>query len=439
MRDRCSWRTKYRNSCLRRAASATVRAHIRRNGEQRVAGPLSGIRVLDLSRILAGPWCTQILADLGAEVIKIERPGAGDDTRHWGPPWLRDGRGTETQESAYYLSANRGKHSVTVDIAQPEGRRVVERLAAQSDVLVENFKTGDLADKGLGYEQMRAVNPRLVYCSITGFGQTGPRAAQAGYDYLIQGMGGLMSITGLPDGEPGAGPLRVGVAVGDLSSGLYAAVGILAALHHRHVTGVGQYIDLSLLDTMVAMLANQGQNYFVGGSEPKRTGAEHPNLAPYRTFATRDGHLIIAVGNDAQFRALCGALGLAEEERFRRNADRIANRRELAAIIEAKTRLRGQVELIDALAQVGVPSGPINTFSQVFDDPQVKHRRMKFDLPHPLGGSVTGVRNPLLFSETPPEYSRPPPMLGEHTDEVLARVAGLTAAEIGELRRNKIL
>jgi crotonobetainyl-CoA:carnitine CoA-transferase CaiB-like acyl-CoA transferase len=404
-----------------------------------VAGPLRGIRVLDLSRILAGPWCTQILADLGAEVIKIERPDAGDDTRHWGPPWLRDGAGRETHESAYYLSANRGKQSVTVDIAQPEGRGIVERLAAQSDVFIENFKTGDLAAKGLGYEQISALNPRIVYCSITGFGQTGPRAAQAGYDYLIQGMGGLMSITGLPDGEPGAGPLRVGVAVGDLSAGLYAAVGILAALNHRHLTGAGQYIDLSLLDTMVGMLANQGQNYFVGGDEPRRMGAEHPNLAPYRTFAAREGHVIIAVGNDAQFRALCGVLGLGDDARFRTNPLRIANRSELRAVIEGKTRERNSDELLSALEQVGVPAGPINTFSQVFADPQVRHRDLKFDLPHPLGGTVSGVRNPLRFSESPAEYSRPPPMLGEHTNDILTRVAGFTADEIAALRKKQIL
>ena len=407
-----------------------------------MAGPLSGIRVLDLSRILAGPWCTQILADLGAEVIKIERPQAGDDTRHWGPPWLRDAHGRETGESAYYLSANRGKQSVTLDIAQPEGRAVVERLAAHSDVFIENFKTADLAGKGLGYQQIRAVNPRIVYCSITGFGQTGPRAAQAGYDYLIQGMGGLMSITGLPDGEPGGGPLRVGVAVGDLSAGLYAAVGILAALNHRHATGVGQYIDLSLLDTMVAMLANQGQNYFVGGDEPRRTGAEHPNLAPYRTFATRDGHLIVAVGNDSQFRALCAVLelqSLAADTRFRTNPARIANRHELRELIEAKTSARAMAELLQALDGAGVPAGPINTFSQVFGDPQVQHRGLKFELPHPLGGTVSGVRNPLRFSESPVEYSRPPPLLGEHTDEVLARVAGLGADDIAALRKKQIL
>jgi crotonobetainyl-CoA:carnitine CoA-transferase CaiB-like acyl-CoA transferase len=407
-----------------------------------MTGPLHGIRVLDLSRILAGPWCTQILADLGAEVIKIERPRTGDDTRHWGPPWLRDGEGRETSESAYYLSTNRGKQSVTLDISSSEGAGVVKRLAAVSDVLIENFKTGDLASKGLGYEHIRAINPRIIYCSITGFGQTGPRASQAGYDYLIQGMGGMMSITGVPDGEPGAGPLRAGVAVGDLSSGLYATVGILAALNHRHVSGVGQYIDVSLLDTMVAMLANQGQNYFVGGKVPGRTGAEHPNLAPYRTFGTRDGHLIIAVGNDSQFRALCDVLGigaLADDERFRTNAARVSHRREIAQLIEAKTRERSMGELVAALEVAGVPAGPINSFDQVFADRQVQHRQLRFEVPHPLGGKVTGVRNPLLFSETPAEHSRPPPMLGEHTDEVLARVAGLDTGEISALRTRKII
>jgi crotonobetainyl-CoA:carnitine CoA-transferase CaiB-like acyl-CoA transferase len=407
-----------------------------------MTGPLHGIRVLDLSRILAGPWCTQILADLGAEVIKVERPQTGDDTRHWGPPWLRDGDGRETSESAYYLSANRGKQSVTLDIARPEGAAVVKRLAAVSDVLIENFKAGDLAGKGLGYPQIRAVNPRIIYCSITGFGQTGPRASQAGYDYLIQGMGGMMSITGVPDGEPGAGPLRVGVAVGDLSAGLYATVGILAALNHRHVTGAGQYIDVSLLDTMVAMLANQGQNYFVGGQVPRRTGAEHPNLAPYRTFGTRDGHLIIAVGNDSQFRALCDVLGIAEladDERFRTNSARVKNRRDIAQLIEVKTRERALSELIAALEAAGVPAGPINSFDQVFSDPQVQYRQLRFELPHPLGGRVAGVRNPLLFSETPAEHTRPPPMLGEHTDQVLARVAGLDAGEITALRTKKVI
>jgi crotonobetainyl-CoA:carnitine CoA-transferase CaiB-like acyl-CoA transferase len=404
--------------------------------------PLHGIRVLDLSRILAGPWCTQVLADLGAEVIKIERPGAGDDTRHWGPPWLRDSAGSETRESAYYLSSNRGKQSVTVDIAQPEGRDVIERLAAASDVLIENFKTGDLARKGLGYDQLRVINPRLIYCSITGFGQTGPRAQQAGYDYLVQGMGGLMSITGQPDGEPGAGPLRAGVAVGDLSTGLYATIGILAALHHRTVSGEGQYIDLALLDTMVSLMANQGQNFFVGGRVPERTGAEHPNLAPYRTFATIDGHLIIAVGNDSQYRKLCAVLerpDLASDARYLTNADRVRHRGPLATEIEAATRTWRRDALIDALSAVDVPCGPINDLAQVFADPQVQHRDLKISLPHSLSGSVTTVRNPLRFSSTPAEYTRPPPQLGEHTDEVLTRIAKLTATDLSALREKKVI
>jgi crotonobetainyl-CoA:carnitine CoA-transferase CaiB-like acyl-CoA transferase len=407
-----------------------------------VTGPLHGIRVLDLSRILAGPWCTQVLADLGAEVIKIEKPGTGDDTRHWGPPWLRDDAGHETRESAYYLSTNRGKRSVSLDISKPEGRALVERLAARSDVFIENFKTGDLARKGLGYEQIRALNAQIVYVSITGFGQTGPRAQQAGYDYLVQGMGGLMSITGIPDGEPGAGPLRVGVAVGDLSTGLYAAIGILAALHHRNVTGEGQYIDLALLDTVVGMMANQGQNYFVGGKAPGRTGAEHPNLAPYRTFATSDGYVIIAVGNDGQFRKLCTVLGLdplATDARFITNADRVRNRRVLADLIEAQTSKWPMTNLVDALSAVDVPSGPINTLDQVFDDPQVKHRELRVTLPHPLGGEVAGIRNPLRFSATPASYERAPPMLGEHTNEVLADVAGMTTEEIAHLRETKVI
>jgi crotonobetainyl-CoA:carnitine CoA-transferase CaiB-like acyl-CoA transferase len=407
-----------------------------------VAGPLQGIRVLDLSRILAGPWCTQVLADLGAEVIKIERPGAGDDTRQWGPPWLRDAAGRETRESAYYLSSNRGKQSVTLDIGRPEGCSVVERLAAKSDVLIENFKTGDLARKGLGYEQIRAINPRIIYCSITGFGQTGPRAQQAGYDYLVQGMGGLMSITGIPDGEPGAGPLRVGVAVGDISTGLYAAIGILAALNHRNTSGEGQYIDLALLDTVVGMMANQGQNFFVGGEVPTRTGAEHPNLAPYRTFATSDGYIIIAVGNDGQFRKLCGVLGLeslVDDPRFRSNADRVRNRHVLAEAIEAKTVAWTMTKLVDALSAVDVPSGPINNLAQVFADPQVRHRELRVDLPHPLGGQVAGIRNPLRFSSTPASYSQAPPLLGQHTDEVLARIAGLAPEEIARLRASAVI
>ena len=413
-----------------------------RNREFDVTGPLQGIRVLDLSRILAGPWCTQVLADLGAEVIKIEKPGAGDDTRHWGPPWLRDAAGNETRESAYYLSSNRGKQSVTIDISQPEGRAIIERLAAQSDVFIENFKTGDLARKGLGYEQIRAINPRIIYCSITGFGQTGPRAQQAGYDYLVQGMGGLMSITGIPEGEPGAGPLRVGVAVGDLSTGLYATIGILAALHHRHASGEGQHIDLALLDTVVGMMANQGQNYFVGGKVPERTGAEHPNLAPYRTFATSDGYIIIAVGNDGQFRKLCAVLGmaaLADEARFVSNADRVRNRKALADLIEARTSTWTMTKLADALSAADVPSGPINSLDKVFADPQVKHRELKIDLPHALGGSVAGIRNPLRLSATPASYEHAPPVLGQHTEEVLTRLAGLSPAEVARLRETKVI
>lgn len=418
------------------------RYRIAQKNASQLPGPLTGIRVLDLSRILAGPWCAQLLGDLGAEVIKIEKPGAGDDTRHWGPPWLRDSEGRETHEAAYYLSTNRGKRSVTVDMSRPEGREIIEKLAAQSDVLIENYKTGDLARKGLGYEQIRAINPRIIYCSITGFGQTGPRAQQPGYDYLAQGMGGFMSITGVPDGQPGAGPQRAGVAVGDLGTGLYATVGILAALNHRHTSGVGQYIDIALLDTVVAMMANQGQNYFTGGIVPTRSGAEHPNLAPYRSFETSDGYAIIAVGNDGQFRKLCGALGLdalADDPRFLKNADRVRNRRPLAELIEAKTRNWKMTALVDALSAVDVPSGPINTLDQVFDDPQVRHRELQVNLPHALGVSVPGVRNPLRFSETPARYEEAPPLLGQHTEEVLARIAGLSSEEISRLREAKIV
>jgi len=402
-----------------------------------MAGPLYGVRVLDLSRVLAGPWCTQILADLGAEVIKVERPGEGDETRQWGPPWLLDRNGNETREAAYYLSCNRGKHSITVDIGKPEGQALIRELAAVSDVFVENFKTGGLTNRKLDYASIREVNPRIVYCSITGFGQSGPRAQEAGYDYLIQGMAGLMSITGNADGEPGAGPQRVGVAVGDLTTGMYAAIAILGALFHRAGLGQGQYIDLALMDTQVSWLANQALNYLISGKCPTRTGAQHPNLAPYQPFRTRDGYVIVAIGNDGQFQRFCreaGCAELADDARFRSNPDRIVNRKPMIEALQKVMVTRGSAEWMQSLAAVSVPCGPINSIEEAFNDPQVRHRGMKIELDHPLSGKVPGVANPIKFSETPLEYSKAPPSLGEDTDGILARILHKTADDIAKLR-----
>ncbi|MCE8052792.1 CoA transferase [Halomonas daqingensis] len=407
-----------------------------------MAGPLTGLRVLDLSRVMAGPWCTQILADMGAEVIKIERPVSGDDTRHWGPPWLEDRDGNETRESAYYLSANRGKHSVTVDMGQPEGQALIRELAAQSDILVENFKRGGLARKGLDYTTLEAINPGLIYCSITGFGQTGPMAALAGYDYLIQAQGGLMSITGAADGEPGAGPQRVGMAVADLTTGMNATIAILGALHHRHLTGEGQYIDMALLDVQVSWLANQAQNYFCSGTPPTRTGEYHPNLVPYQPFPTADGEkVIIAIGNDGQFQRFCQAVGrpeLAEDPRFATNPERVRHRLELVPIMVEITRSRTAAEWISLLGEIAVPCGPIQNIAQVFDDPQVKAREMKIEL-ESRHGPVPGVANPIKYSRTQLEYRKAPPALGEDTEAVLARLLGKAPAEIAGLRQRGVI
>lgn len=407
-----------------------------------MAGPLTGLRVLDLSRVMAGPWCTQILADMGAEVIKVERPVSGDDTRHWGPPWLEDRDGNETRESAYYLSANRGKHSVTVDMGQPEGQALIRELAAQSDILVENFKRGGLARKGLDYATLEAINPGLIYCSITGFGQTGPMAALAGYDYLIQAQGGLMSITGAADGEPGAGPQRVGMAVADLTTGMNATIAILGALHHRHLTGEGQYIDMALLDVQVSWLANQAQNYFCSGTPPTRTGEYHPNLVPYQPFPTADGEkVIIAIGNDGQFQRFCQAVGrpeLAEGPRFATNPERVRHRLELVPIMVEITRSRTAAEWIALLGEIAVPCGPIQNIAQVFDDPQVKAREMKIEL-ESRHGPVPGVANPIKYSRTQLEYRKAPPALGEDTEAVLARLLGKAPAEIAGLRQRGVI
>jgi len=407
-----------------------------------MAGPLAGIVVLDLSRILAGPWATQALADFGAEVIKVEHPRGGDDTRSWGPPYLRDAEGRETAESAYYLSTNRGKKSVAIDLARPEGQGLVRELAVQADVLVENFKVGGLARYGLAYADLAPLNPRLVYLSISAFGQDGPDAAEPGYDAMIQGMGGLMSLTGVPDGEPGAGPQKVGVAVADLMCGMYAVSGILAALHERHASGRGQYIDLSLLDTQVAWLANQNLNYLVSGTSPQRRGTAHPNIVPYQAFATVDGHFMLAVGNDAQFARFCAAIGepaLAADPRYATNSARVENRGELVPLVERMLRTRTRGEWLAVLKAAQVPCGAINDLAQVFAEPQVRHRGLKVELPHPTAGWAPGVRNPVLFARTPIEYERAPPPLGADTDEVLAGRLGLDAGALAGLRERGVV
>ena len=403
---------------------------------------LSHLRVLDLSRVLAGPWASQVLADLGAEVIKVERPVAGDDTRRWGPPWLRDGRGEETGESAYFLAANRGKRSITVDLARPEGQAIVRRLAARADVLLENYKAGALARWGLGYEDLAARCPRLVYCSITGFGQTGPYRARAGYDFLIQAMGGLMSVTGEPDGAPGGGPMKVGVAVTDVLTGLYAATAVLAALAHRERSGRGQHVDLALLDVQVAALANQAESYLVTGRSPGRLGNAHPSIVPYQAFATRDGHLVLAVGNDGQFARLCEVAGrpdLARDARFATNAARVEHRAELLAVLEPILAARATEAWLAALEAAGVPCGPIHDLEHVFADPQVRHRRLCVEAPHPLSGTVPMVACPIRLSATPVRHDVAPPLLGQHTREVLGELLGMDEAELERLRRDGVI
>ena len=405
-------------------------------------GPLQGFVVLDLSRILAGPWATQLLADFGAEVIKVEHPRGGDDTRKWGPPYLKDRDGRDTSESAYYLAANRGKRSVAIDLGLAEGQALVRHLAAKSDVLVENFKVGGLAKYGLSYADLGPVHPRLVYLSISAFGQDGPDASGPGYDAMIQGMGGLMSLTGVPDAEPGAGPQKVGVAVADLMCGMYAVSAILAALHERHASGQGQYIDLSLLDTQVAWLANQNMNYLVTGESPRRQGTAHPNIVPYQSFATADGYLMLAVGNDAQFARFCtvaGAPELAGDPRYATNRDRVAHRRELVPVVEQLLRKRSSAQWLEALRAAQVPCGPINDLARVFSEPQVRHRGLRLTLPHPVAGSVPGVRNPVVFSRTPIEYERPPPALGADTDDVLREYLGLERTTLEGLRERRVI
>ena len=406
-------------------------------------GALAGVRVLDLSRVLAGPWCTQTLADLGADVIKVERPPArggghpgGDDTRGWGPPFLKDRDGRDTAEATYYLGTNRNKRSITVDLAHPDGQTLIRRLAPDCDVVVENFKVGDMARYGLDAASLRAIQPRLVYCSITGFGQTGPYRDRAGYDYAIQGLGGLMSVTGERDDMPGGGPQKVGVAVADLFTGMYATVAILAALRHRDATGQGQAIDMALLDCQVAMLANLGASYLVTRQPPRRLGNAHQNIVPYQVFEAADGHMILAVGNDGQFAKFCAVAGrpdLAADARFATNAGRVRHREQLVPVVAGLMRTRIRADWLAALEAAKVPCGPINDLAEVFADPQVRDRGMTTTMPHPLAGVVELVASPIKLAATPPSMRRAPPLLGQQTDEVLAEF-GLGADEIAALR-----
>jgi len=405
-------------------------------------GPLSHIRVLDLSRVLAGPWAAQNLADLGAEVIKIERPGAGDDTRGWGPPWMKDAEGKDTAESAYFLSVNRNKKSLTLDISKPEGQKIARELADKSQVLIENYKVGTLKRYGLDFDSLKKDNPGLIYCSVTGFGQDGPYAPRPGYDFIFQGMGGLMSITGERDGQPGAGPQKVGIAITDVLTGMYASVAILAAITHRERTGQGQYIDAALLDTMVAFNANQIVSYLCSGKVPVRWGNAHPQVVPYEVFPTADGHIILAVGNDSQFTSFCQTAGcaeLAQEPRFKTMSQRIVHRGELIPLIADVMRTRTKHEWIEALEAANVPCGPINNMKEVFEDPQVQHRKLRVDIPHPLGGVAPVVASPLRLSETPVEYRLAPPTLGQHNEEVLKDLLGKSDTEFARLKTTGII
>ena len=387
-------------------------------------GPLAGLRVLDLSRVLAGPWATQILADFGAQVIKVEKPGEGDDTRGWGPPFITNPDGSKG-DAAYFLSTNRGKWSVEIDMASVEGQKLIRELAAKSDIVMENFKVGGLKKYGLDYESLKAVNPRLIYCSLTGFGQTGPYAQRAGYDFMIQGMGGIMSVTGQPDGMPGAEPMKIGVAFADIFTGLYCTIGIQAALFHRERTGEGQHIDVALLDSQVGVLANQALNYLVGGTAPTRLGNAHPNIVPYQTFATKDGHIIMA--------------HLAEDERFKLNRGRVVNRAELIPMLVEPMKTRTTSEWVQAFESAAIPCGPINTIDQVFANEQVLARGLQIGLTRDDGVQVPGVANPIVFSETPIQYDKAPPRLGDGTEKVLREELGLGADEIAALRKAGVI
>lgn len=390
-----------------------------------MSGPLAGIRVLDLSRIMAGPWATQILADLGADVIKVERKGVGDDTRRWGPPYLKDADARETGESGYYLAVNRGKRSIELDLSSASGQDVVRRLCARSDILVENFKTGDLARYGLDYATLKEINPRLVYCSITGFGATGPRKSDVAYDFMIQAMGGLMSVTGESDGQPGGGPQKVGVPIVDIMTGMYATVAMLAALFGCQRTGKGEHVDIAMLDVSVATLSNQAMNYLLSGVEPIRRGNKHPNIQPQDVFAVRDGHVAVAVGNDQQFDRFCDAIGVSElagDPRYRTNSARVNNLDSLMAVVRPVMATRNVDDWLDAFRLLNVPCGPINTLPRVFGDPQVVHREMLRDLPHSLVGTVPQVVSPIRFEEETLSFGRAAPTLGEHTSEILAEL-----------------
>ncbi|MFC6166531.1 CaiB/BaiF CoA transferase family protein [Acinetobacter terrestris] len=403
-------------------------------------GALEGIRVLDLSRVLAGPWCGQILADLGAEVIKVERPKTGDDTRLWGPPWMKNNQGEDTREAAYYQSANRNKLSVAIDISTAEGQELVRALAADSDVVIENYKAGSLKKYGLDYDSLNAINPKLVYCSITGFGQTGPRAPEPGYDFIIQGMGGLMSVTGEKDDLPGGGPQKVGVAFADLTTGLYSTIAIQAALLNRTITGLGQHVDMALLDVQVATLANQGMNYLASGKVPGRYGNAHANIVPYQVFKAADQDFIIACGNDKQFVALSNAIGLPElpdDPRFTTNALRIKHRSEIGELLSTHFLSDNAKHWVEAIHAVKVPVGLINNLEQAFEEPQVKARDMLVEMQHPLKDKLKVIGSPIKLSRTPVEYKKAPPMLGEHTNEILGRVAD--AEKLAELRSKGII
>lgn len=390
-----------------------------------MTGPLKHIRILDLSRIMAGPWAGQILADLGAEVIKVERAGVGDDTRRWGPPYLKDTKGNDTGESGYFLSVNRGKKSIEVDISSAEGQAVIKALAAKSDILLENFKVGTLARYGLSPDDLKAINPKLIYCSVTGFGQDGPRAKDVAYDFMIQAMGGLMSVTGVPDGEPGAGPQKVGVPIVDIMTGMYATISVLAALAERDQSGKGDTIDIAMLDVATAMLANQAMNHLVSGDSPTRKGNKHPNIQPQDVFPVRNGHIVLAVGNDEQFVRFAAAIGradLSDDPRYATNRERVRNLGTLHPLI---TECLAQRDLEDWIAIFGeqkVPCGPINTVPMVFAEEQVRHRKMLQDLPHPLSGTVPSVVSPMRFARSELSFESAPPLLGEHTNDILRQL-----------------
>ncbi len=407
-----------------------------------MSGPLSHIKVIDMSRVLAAPWAAQNLADLGADVIKIERPVKGDDSRAYAPPFLKDESGKETKESAYFCAANRGKRSITVNLTKPEGQQLVRDIAVQCDVLLENYKVGDLARYGLGYEDLAKINPGLIYCSVTGFGQTGPYKDRPGYDFMAQGMGGMMSITGEPDNLPGGGPQRCGVPIIDLTTGMYATIAICAAIANRAVTGKGQWIDVALLDTTVAYLANQGQNYLATGVSPERIGNAHPNIVPYQTFNTSDGAIILACGNDNLFKKFCevaGCLEFTTDPKFSTNAARVNNRVEITALLNAVFAKRSTKEWVKLLDDAGVANGPINNLQQVFEEPQVIARGMKIEMPHAVAGKVTLVASPMRFSGTPLKHEVPPPALGQHTDEILRKTLKKSDAEIAKLKADGVV